>query len=158
MIARYCKQFIPDCNQLVLLNRFEGKFTGHPDTPIFHGKKHVFSSCRFFLNLINGCRVQELATPCQDLGATSVVPAPQQRTRTDPKAFLPSLKKQTGRNYFRQQSAMQDGVRSEVEMRNKVSDPVCQTLERKNTRFGWALAASRRVSLILWIVFAQQFD
>eukprot|EP00435_Cladocopium_sp_Y103_P054522 s234_g17.t1 len=46
----------------------------------------------------------------EDPGATGVVPAPQQRTRTDPKAFLPSLsKKQKGRNYFRQQSlAIQD--------------------------------------------------
>lgn len=40
----------------------------------------------------------------EDLG-TSVVPA-QPRSRTDPKAFLPSLsKKQKGRNYFRSQAA-----------------------------------------------------
>lgn len=88
---------------------------------MFHGKNDGFLWISPPIQIpsgpsFNGCQVQ--ATPFgQDLG-TSVVPAPQPRSRTDPKAFLPSLsKKQKGRNYFRSQAA-QDGV---------------QTLERKHS-------------------------
>ena len=51
------------------------------------------------------CFGQNSANPNQDRSPATLSVVPAARARTDPKAFLPSLsKKQTGRNWFKQQS------------------------------------------------------